>query len=296
MQVRNFVNTIPSLNDKSIKIYYEHIFSQPFKIINGEYIYEYPKHWVDYNTGEKAIEIRQIKTIPAGRTIELYNFGIIRDNHQYDLQIYIDLDTGDDMTAFNKKIKSVLIEQLKGAGYPQPNEVDMFYSFETNSIEFRVNSNSKAGFIFDLKDGAVGDEIENVYTNKNFQEITGINNDECFYRFAQFGAEQITLNDLLEYLPKSISIKNDDYLLTSISFNGVWSREAAIIKSSISEFAEDSILCLSNCLYSPPKHYSITNYVNKFNIKLVEPSSLKDIVLPDDRKDSIIIELILIAY
>ncbi|EAX93402.1 hypothetical protein TVAG_275170 [Trichomonas vaginalis G3] len=200
------------------------------------------------------------------------------------------------MTAFNKKIKSVLIEQLKGAGYPQTNEVDMFYSFETNSIEFRVNSNSKAGFIFDLKDSVVGDEIENVYTNKNFQEITGINNDECFYRFAQFGAEQITLNDLLEYLPKSISIKNDDYLLTSISFNGVWSREAAIIKSSISEFVEDSILCLSNCLYSPPKHYSITNYVNKFNIKLVEPSSLKDIVLPDDRKDSIIIELILIAY
>ncbi|EAX94214.1 hypothetical protein TVAG_360600 [Trichomonas vaginalis G3] len=267
MQVRNFINTVPGFNDKSIKIYYEHIFSQPFKIINGEYIYEYPKHWVDYNTGEKAIEIRQIKTIPAGRTIELYNFGIIRDNHQYDLQIYIDLDTGDDMTAFNKKIKSVLIEQLKGAGYPQPNEVDMFYSFETNSIEFRVNSNSKAGFIFDVKDSAVGDEIENVYTNKNFQEITGINNDECFYRFARFGAEQITLNDLLEYLPKSISIKNDDYLLTSISFNGVWSREAAIIKSSISEFAEDSILCLSNCLYSPPKHYSITNYVNKFNIK-----------------------------
>ncbi|EAX98008.1 hypothetical protein TVAG_114600 [Trichomonas vaginalis G3] len=296
MQVRNFVNTVPSLNDKSIKIYYEHIFSQPFKIINGEYIYEYPKHWVDYNTGEKAIEIRQIKTIPAGRTIELYNFGIIRDNHQYDLQIYIDLDTGDDMTAFNKKIKSVLIEQLKGAGYPQPNEVDMFYSFETNSIEFRVNSNSKAGFIFDLKDGAVGDEIENIYTNNNFRAITGINDEECFKKMALFGAKEIALIDLLEYLPKSIAVRAEGNLLTSISFHSVWSREPVIIKSSISEFAEDSILCLTNCLYSPPKHYSITNYVNKFNIKLVEPSSLKDIVLPGDRKDSIIIELILIAY
>ncbi|KAI5501973.1 hypothetical protein TVAGG3_0879900, partial [Trichomonas vaginalis G3] len=41
---------------------------------------------------------------------------------------------------------------------------------------------------------------------------------------------------------------------------------------------------------------SITNFVSKFNIRLVEPSSMKDVVLPKDGKDGLIIEMILIAY
>ncbi|EAX85495.1 hypothetical protein TVAG_220500 [Trichomonas vaginalis G3] len=293
MQVRNIQNIAPSLTDKSIKIYYEHVMMKPTKIQESQYTYEYPRHWVEYVGGEKAIEIRQVRSIPAGRTILLKNFNVLRYNDEtkkqdsFPVAVYVNLDTGDDMKVFNTKLQTVVREQLTAEGHPLPSEVSIAYNFETNSIDFKVISAKKSGFTFNEAD---------VYSNENFKAIEWLDNDDCFKKIFKFSDSKMSIDDLRGMLPSTFTVEGSAGLLTRLSIGGIWSRENIVIKSSISEFAEESILCLSNYMYSPPKHYSITNFVSKFNIRLVEPSSMKDVVLPKDGKDGLIIEMILIAY
>ncbi|EAX73642.1 hypothetical protein TVAG_573510 [Trichomonas vaginalis G3] len=102
---------------------------KPTKIQESQYTYEYSRHWVEYVGGEKAIEIRQVRSIPAGRTILLKNFNVLRYNDEtkkqdsFPVAVYVNLDTGDDMKVFNTKLQTVVREQLTAEGHPLPSEL-----------------------------------------------------------------------------------------------------------------------------------------------------------------------------
>ncbi|EAX85598.1 hypothetical protein TVAG_095500, partial [Trichomonas vaginalis G3] len=211
MQVRNIQNIAPSLTDKSIKIYYEHVMMKPTKIQESQYTYEYPRHWVEYVGGEKAIEIRQVRSIPAGRTILLKNFNVLRYNDEtkkqdsFPIAVYVNLDTGDDMKVFNTKLQTVVREQLTAEGHPLPSEVTIAYNFETNSIDFKVISAKKSGFTFNEAD---------VYSNENFKAIAWLDNDDCFKKIFKFSDSTMSIDDLRGMLPSTFTVEGSAGLLT----------------------------------------------------------------------------------
>ena len=63
------------MNDKPYKT--EFVYTKASKIKDSRYLYEYPKHWFE-NPGKKAIEVRGVKFIAAGRLMILYNFAIVK--------------------------------------------------------------------------------------------------------------------------------------------------------------------------------------------------------------------------
>lgn len=205
MQIRNVQNITPQLNDKSIKIYYEHTFLTPVNINENVLTYEYPKHWVDYASGEKAIEIRQIRTIPAGRLIQLVNFSVVREEKKYPLQIYLDLSPQEDMTVFNAKLKEMLQTQLNMALYPNAEEIEISYQSDSNILQFKINSNlkDKVGFYFNDAE---------THSNRNFQAITCLKDDSLFQNLSKFSAEKININQLEDLLPDNVSVSGSGHL------------------------------------------------------------------------------------
>ena len=94
------------MNDKPYKT--EFVYTKASRIKDSRYLYEYPKHWFE-NPGKKAIEVRGVKFIAAGRLMILYNFTIVKGSEEFRPLIRVSLSEGDSMNVFNETLKHDLL-------------------------------------------------------------------------------------------------------------------------------------------------------------------------------------------
>ena len=145
------------MNEKPYKT--EFVYTKASRIKDSRYVYEYPKHWFE-NPNKKAIEVRGVKFIPAGRLMILYNFSIVKGKAQgaadevleeFIPLIRVSLSEGDSMNVFNETLKHDLLylHSVKNNSI-EPFEYQIGYNYSDNSFDFIISSNNNIYFKFDL--------------------------------------------------------------------------------------------------------------------------------------------------
>ena len=273
------------MNDKPYKT--EFVYTKASRIKDSRYLYEYPKHWFE-NPGKKAIEVRDVKFIAAGRLMILYNFAIVKGSEEFRPLIRVSLSEGDSMNVFNETLKHDLLylHSVKNNSI-EPFEYQIGYNYSDNSFDFIISSNNNIYFKFDLAEK---------YSSNDFQQCMGIN-DSVFQNFGKYGAKLISKEQLIFSLPSNVEIGFDiNENINKIKFHNVWNRGIVAVKSSLSNIGDESFLCIANDSLAPTKFYPVNGFNSSFEITLYSVTGGERIILPKDGRDIVIVELILIAY
>ena len=273
------------MNDKPYKT--EFVYTKASRIKDSRYLYEYPKHWFE-NPGKKAIEVRGVKFIAAGRLMILYNFAIVKGSEEFRPLIRVSLSEGDSMNVFNETLKHDLLylHSVKNNSI-EPFEYQIGYNYSDNSFDFIISSNNNIYFKFDLAEK---------YSSNDFQQCMGIT-DSVFQNFGKYGAKLISKEQLIFSLPSNVEIGFDiNENINKIKFHNVWNRGIVAVKSSLSNIGDESFLCIANDSLAPTKFYPVNGFNSSFEITLYNVTGGKRIILPKDGRDIVIVELILIAY
>ena len=136
----------------------------------------------------------------------------------------------------------------------------IFYNPSTRRIVFEITSTDTYYFVIDSK----------ATVSNDFKAITG--KDKFIY---------------------GNKVYDDNNKLKIIYFDNVWDRENIYIQASFVDLAYGNYLGVTNDTYHPPKIYPIVFGDQKFWIKLYD-SLGNEIELPNDGKDNLIIESIML--
>ena len=138
---------------------------------------------------------------------------------------------------------------------------DIYYNPSTRKLVFEITTTASYYFVID----------SNVSVSEDFKVITGKNN------FTD-GELRYDVNTKLK----------------RITFDNVWDRENIYVQASFVDLAYGNYLGVTNDTYYPPKIYPIVFGDQKFWIRLYD-SLGNEIEIPNDDKDNLIIESIMIA-
>ena len=140
------------------------------------------------------------------------------------------------------------------------------------------------------------------YFSDDLKSILNVNND-LFALISRLCNNEITRSTFDEYInlyPNVIIRFNsndpNETKITGIGFKNVWNRETLFIASTISTLAEDKFLTLSNVEHNPLKYYDITGYPSTFSLYLFDASKKNSVEIPNDRKDLMLVEMLVCAY
>lgn len=287
-------------------------------INSNTYSFSYPEHWLNYNpainNSEKAFGLRAITITPAARDMYLHGIRLQRDNispavFDVDMSFRISLGNDDNMNAFNTKINDSINTTVKTyledirqeratsaaptaiESYLNYTDYSIYYSHDEHALILYANA-SLSSHPFYLT-------FENIesYASDDFKKVVGVDVDTLFKQLYQLQTGTITKANLS--IPSTVDISyitddENDTRINKIVFRNIWDRSRVLIASDISSLSEGRYLTLSSIRHSPPKLYSLTGFKEAFNIYLYTPTG-EEIELPNDNKDTITIEAILIA-
>lgn len=264
----------------------EYVYTKATKIKDSRYIYEFPKHWFE-NPGKKAIEVRSVKFIPAGRTLILFNFSVVSGSEKFRPLINVSLSEGDSMSTFNEILKHDLLYLHKNSTI-SPLEYQISYNQSDNSFQFVTSSNNNIYFEFDNVDK---------YSSEDLRKILGIDDESTFKNFGKYCAKLMSKDELLKLTPSNVQLGFDSSgHIIKIKFLNVWNRGAVAVKSSLSNIGDESFLCIANDSLAPTKYFPVNGFNSSFDVTLYSITGGEMVNLPRDGRDIVIIELILIAY
>ena len=295
------------------QIFYEHVFSNyiEHKPNTNEYVYKYPEHWNTYK-GKKEIGLRSVIVKNASRDLKLKNI-YFRSNAPVNVNISfsISLSSNDDMSAANEKFKKAIKtkyieykDEMENIRLTEPTAKNNFgiddYSIEylhsTNEFWIKVLKNDEDFPCY------LHIEKAEEYFSEDLKSILNVNND-LFALISRLCNNEITRSTFDEYInlyPNVIIRFNSDdpneTKITGIGFKNVWNRETLFIASTISTLAEDKFLTLSNVEHNPLKYYDITGYPSTFSLYLFDASKKNSVEIPNDRKDLMLVEMLVCAY
>lgn len=274
------------MNDKPYKT--EYVYTKASKIKDSRYIYEFPKHWFE-NPGKKAIEVRSVKFIPAGRSLILFNFSVVKGSEKFRPLINVSLSEGDSMNTFNEILKhDLLYLHSTKSSTIEPFEYQIGYNQSDNTFQFMITSNNNIYFEFDNSEK---------YASEDLRRMLGIDDDSIFQNMGKYCAGSITKDELLRWTPLNVELGFDSLgHIIKIKFKNVWNRGAVAVKSSLSNIGDESFLCIANDSLAPTKYYPVNGFNSSFDITLYSVTGGERVILPNDGRDVVIVELILIAY
>ena len=97
-------------------------------------------------------------------------------------------------------------------------------------------------------------------------------------------------------LPFKVHFNNSvDRKVIGFDFTNVWSREALRVDASFVNLSNDRFLGYTDANYNPPKEYSIKDGSFDFEIQLFDSVTNVPIQLPEDKKDQLVIEAIMLT-
>ena len=295
------------------QIFYEHVFNNyiEHKPNTNEYVYKYPEHWNTYK-GKKEIGLRSVIVKNASRDLKLKHL-FFRSNVPVNVNIgfSISLSSNDDMSAANEKFKKAIKtkyieykDEMDNIRLTNPTAKNNFgiddycieYLHATNEFWIKVLKNDSEFPCYLYVEKA------NEYMSEDLKSILNVE-DELFAFISMLCNNEITRSTFDEYIrayPNVIirfnSDNPDDTKITGIGFKKVWNRETLFISSSISTLAEDKFLTLSNVEHNPLKYYDITGYPSTFSLYLYDASKKNNVEIPNDRKDLMLVEMLVCAY
>ena len=145
---------------------------------------------------------------------------------------------------------------------------------------------------------AIPKHIYNIYYNPASKKLVfDITTTDSSYYFII--DPNISFSDDFKAITGQDTIKNKNKVIVNnklrqIVFDNVWDRENIYVQASFVDLAYGNYLGVTNDTYTPPKIYPIVFGDQKFSIQLYD-SLGNEIELPNDGKDNLIIESIMIA-
>ena len=295
------------------QIIYEHVFTDcvEHKPGTNEYVYKFPEHWNSYN-GSKEIGLRSITVKNASRDLRLQHMFFKSDRPLYvNIGFNISLSTNETMSEANEKFKKAVktkyieykdeIENIRLETPSTPNhfginDYSIEYLHSTNEFWIKILKNDEQHpcYLYFTDD--------DTYMSEDLKQILNAD-DTLFSKIAKMQAGSITRAQFDSYISEHPNViirydsdSNDETKITAIGFKNVWNRETLFIASSLSTLSEDKYLTLSNVVHNPLKWYDITGYATTFSLFLYDAAKRNSVEIPNDRKDLILIEILMCAY
>ena len=295
------------------QIYYEHtITNYEHQEGTNEYVFNFPDHWIQYQSKQHLVALRKVNILPATRDFYIHNLQLRinnNENFKIDLSMRLYLGSNEDMGILNDKLNKAIYniykeysEEVSEARITTPGtpkylgvrDYTIFYTQTNNALIFHILSTGIDNpFYFKFLSN------QDEYTSDDFKFMVGIPNDDLFKNLGKYQSNDITketLNTFLKTLPNvEVKFNGNSNMITDIIFKNVWNRNNLIIGSTLSSLSENRYLTMSNTQHNPPKVYEINGYNTKFSLFMYDPGSGDEREIPRDGKDIITIEIILIA-
>ena len=296
---------------KAMRIEYDHTFTTyDHKPGTNLYSFQYPEHWLSYNSYHKRVKVRSVRVNAASRNlflrgINLYKNGTVTNG--INISFNISLASGEGMNVFNSKLENVKQSiqneytiEVENGRLEHPSETSLIlfntrdyeinYNYESKSLNFDVRG---AGmyFVFD-NNAKASDDLLSILNLEDNELFLNINEYQKDFILPQREAE---LNAYFESIDNDVNIEFYGKELHKLVFNNVWNRDKIIITSSLSSLCENRYLMLSNTVNMPPKTFEINGFNKGFELNLLNLDDNSEVELPADGKDKIVVEMILEA-
>ena len=230
------------------------------KVGTNQYTFRFNHQW--RNKQEQLyIGVRKIHLNFSPRLFSITGLSISNGTNDWNISPWI-MITGS-MTQANKAFQDDIKkhEEFYSNNPALPKHIyDIYYNPATKKLVFDITTSDPYYFVID----------QNISFSSDFQAITG----------------QDSINNT-----NKVIVNNK---LRQIVFDNVWDRENIYVQASFVDLAYGNYLGVTNDTYTPPKIYPIVFGDQKFWIQLYD-SLGNEIELPNDGKDNLIIESIMIA-
>ena len=286
------------------RIKYDHTFTTyEHKPDTNLYSFQYPEHWLSFNSNRKSVKVRSVRVNAAARDINIKGLVLRKGSEGVNISFNLSLASDEDMSVLNSKLNTErreILEEYKidveNARLNEPLTVCRFagrdyeikYNFTTGSLHFSILTSE---MFFEFLSPEVSDDFCSILNLDDGSEL--------FKTLAKYQASTISKAEFDAYLSRykneiEIEFANEREVM-QIVFKNVWNRSKIIVTSSLSSLCENRYLMLSNTVNRPPKMFEINGFNKGFELSLIDLDERREIELPADGKDKIVVEMILLA-
>ena len=296
------------------QIQYDHTFTTyEHRPGTNLYSFQYPEHWLSSSSQRKSVKVRSVRVNAAARDINLNNLLLYKGTDSMNISFNFSLASGEDMSVLNSKLDNDMKNILEEYKIDIENDKIVFpatryvfsgrdyairYNFTTGSLIFAIRTPGMF-FKFHFIENAAGENIAVEASDDFCSMLNLVDGDRLFNVIGSYQANHISWEHFLNYLDNT---ENNVYIgfqnereVNYIEFKNVWNRSNIIITSSLSSMCENKYLMLSNTVNRPPKTFEINGFNRGFELSLIDLDERREIELPADGKDKIVVEMILIA-
>jgi len=280
---------------------------------NEQWIHTQPNHRLAQDT--KKIAVRAIKLIRSYRSLTFGQLYLQKDTQLANITLPIQCPSSFTMsdivdlykTETHKLYDSMIIESSLTS---TPNIflleklLDINYDGNSKTLSFGM------GLIVNNTHFVLGHTAgSDLNVSNDFKNTVGIHSDQFWIDLSLLTHGDPSMHDFTvlasgvtkfeaKYasFPFKIQFNNStDRKVIGFDFTNVWSREALRVDASFVNLTNDRFLGYTDASYNPPKEYSIKDGSFDFDIQLFDSVTNEPIQLPDDKKDQLVIEAIMLT-
>lgn len=257
----------------------------------NRYVFNFSPHWRRTNQKALAIGIRSVKQILSTRAIWMEGFKL--SDGRNTLDISPDISLSGSWVQLNEMLKEDRLRQYNIYKSKNPSTIftsedyNIGYEEDASRLNIIINETVSNNYKLIIDEG--------VKVSRDLLMMSGLNQD-IFNDLHLLSNGNIDYNEFIELHEKEpIEIEMNGNNIIRISFNNIWNRDVLSIHASFVDLSYHQWLGVCNEQYVPPKEYPITYDDQKFWIELFTLDG-REVELPSDQKDNIVIEAMMMSY